>query len=85
VKVYNERTLYKEWEFVFDPTKVKPIQNPNVVQGTPGGTPASQMGSVPGSQSGMTNPDGSTFRPGNSFGGTPMPGGGPAGSPIIKQ
>jgi hypothetical protein len=46
VKVYNERTLYQEWEFIFDPQKAKRIPNPNV-QGA-GGTPADKMN--PGTQ-----------------------------------
>jgi hypothetical protein len=41
VKVYNDRTLYQEWEFIFDPAKVKQIPNPN--GGGLGGTPAGQM------------------------------------------
>lgn len=53
VMVYNDRTVYKEWEFIFDPAKVKPVQNPNAATGTPIGTPAGQMGSMP-PQSGMT-------------------------------
>ena len=45
VKVYNDRTLYQEWEFIFDPSKVKQIPNPNATG--LGGTPASSMGSLP--------------------------------------
>ena len=41
VKVYNERTLYQEWEFIFDPQKQKQIPNPNVSGA--GGTPADKM------------------------------------------
>ncbi len=60
VKVYNDRTLYQEWEFVFDPQKQKQIPNPNV-QGA-GGTPADRMnqgtqpGAQPGTQPGTGNP-----------------------------
>lgn len=56
VKVYNDRTLYQEWEFVFDPQKQKQIPNPNV-QGA-GGTPADRMnqGTQPGTQPGTGNP-----------------------------
>ena len=43
VKVYNDRTLYQEWEFVFDPAKQKQIPNPNSL-GTIG-TPAGNMSS----------------------------------------
>jgi hypothetical protein len=45
VKVYNERTLYQEWEFIFDPSKQKQIPNPNALGAI--GTPASSMGSSP--------------------------------------
>ena len=41
VKVYNERTLYEEWEFIFDPAKQKQIPNPNATG--LGGTPADRM------------------------------------------
>jgi len=43
---YNDRTNYKEWEFLFDPLKVKPLPNPlaNSV-----GTPAQQLGNMSGS------------------------------------
>jgi hypothetical protein len=41
VKVYNDRTLYQEWEFIFDPQKQKQIPNPNAVGA--GGTPADRM------------------------------------------
>jgi hypothetical protein len=46
VKVYNDHTLYQEWEFIFDPAKQKQIPNPNVVGA--GGTPADKMN--PGTQ-----------------------------------
>ena len=70
VKVYNERSMYKEWEFTFDPAKVKPPQNPNVVTGTPGGTPVSQMGSMP-AQSGMTPVGGGPLNQSTPFGTPP--------------
>jgi hypothetical protein len=41
VKVYNDHTLYQEWEFIFDPQKQKQIPNPNQVGA--GGTPADRM------------------------------------------
>jgi hypothetical protein len=53
VMVYNDRSVYKEWEFIFDPSKVKPLQNPNAATAAPIGTPAGQIGSMP-AQSGMT-------------------------------
>jgi hypothetical protein len=43
--VYNEQSNYGLWEFVFDPTKVKPLAS--ATGGTPG-TPASQVGSPMG-------------------------------------
>src|ERR1039457_2295264 len=42
VKVYNDHTLYQEWEFIYDPAKQKQIPNPNA-SGL-GGTPAGQLG-----------------------------------------
>ena len=63
VKVYNDRTMYAEWEFIFDPQKVKQIPNPNV-QGV-AGTPASQMGNMQG-----TGPAGTPVQP-NPFGQPP--------------
>jgi hypothetical protein len=53
VKVYNDRTLYQEWEFIFDPAKVKQVPNPN--GGGLGGTPAGQMGTpTPGQPAGTS-------------------------------
>ncbi len=50
VKVYNDRSLYQEWEFLYDPSKQKQIPNPNVSMA---GTPASSMSSpIPGQQPG---------------------------------
>jgi hypothetical protein len=46
VKVYNDRTLYQEWEFIYDQQKRKQIPNPNVSGA--GGTPAGRMN--PGQQ-----------------------------------
>jgi hypothetical protein len=59
VKVYNDHTLYEEWEFIFDPAKVKQIPNPNATGA--GGTPADRMNnSNPQTQSpGTTSPFGS--------------------------
>ncbi|HXB74625.1 MAG TPA: hypothetical protein VNY05_40700 [Candidatus Acidoferrales bacterium] len=69
VKIYNDRALYKEWEFIFDPAKVKPLQNPNAVTSGPG-TPASQMGSMP-AQSGMTPVGGGPLNQSTPFGTPP--------------
>jgi hypothetical protein len=46
IMIYNDHTLYSEWEFIFDPQKQKQVPNPNsngVV-----GTPAGQIGNTPG-------------------------------------
>jgi hypothetical protein len=42
IMIYNDHSKYEEWEFLFDPTKMKPLPNPN--QGTVG-TPVNQIGS----------------------------------------
>jgi hypothetical protein len=66
IMVYNDQTNYGLWEFIFDPTKIKPLPNPNTGPvatpgsnaGTPGtqvGTPASQLGTNPAGQP-QTNP-----------------------------
>jgi type II secretory pathway pseudopilin PulG len=58
VKVYNDRTLYQEWEFIFDPQKVKQIPNPNAVGA--GGTPADKMNN---SNQPSTSPTSPTINP----------------------
>lgn len=59
IMVYNDQSNYGDWEFVFDPTKVKPLFNPNSgaigqsaasmgsMPGGPPGTPVQQMGGQP--------------------------------------
>jgi len=74
VKVYNDRSLYAEWEFIFDPAKVKQIPNPNA-QGAIG-TPAGQMGNTQG-MGGIGTPIGNG--PAGLPGATPFPGGMPGG------
>jgi hypothetical protein len=73
IMVYNDRSKYNEWEFIWDPTKAKPLPNPN--GGGTVGTPAAQMGPTPSG----TNPFGTG--PGNP---TLNPGG-PASTPGAKQ
>jgi hypothetical protein len=76
IMVYNDRTNYKEWEFIHDPLKVKPIPNP--LSGSPG-TPANQLGSTPGTSPGSlgSTPGGFGSTPGGlgstpgGFGSTP--------------
>jgi len=48
IMVYNDRSNYSEWEFVWDPAKWRPPPNP--LTGAIG-TPASQLGSMPGQSS----------------------------------
>ncbi len=43
IMVYADHTDYSEWEFLYDPIKFKPPQNPNT--GSSVGTPAQQLGS----------------------------------------
>ena len=50
IMVYNEQQNYGTWEFVFDPSKQKPVANPN---GGTQGTPASQLASPNGPQPGQ--------------------------------
>jgi len=81
IMVYNDRTMYDEWEFIYDPQKQKQIPNPNA-QGA-GGTPAQQMGTQgnpgvgntgtspgfgPNPGSTGSSPGSSSFGGGNSFG-----------------
>jgi hypothetical protein len=40
IMIYNDREKYNEWEFIYDPTKEKPLPNPN------GGAAIPQMGST---------------------------------------
>ncbi|MBZ5725372.1 MAG: hypothetical protein LAP87_10270 [Acidobacteriia bacterium] len=44
IMVYNDRTNYSEWEFIFDPTKYKPPPNPTSGPGNvpPGNQPPTQ-------------------------------------------
>jgi hypothetical protein len=49
IMVYNDRTDYKEWEFVFDPSKVPVIASGG---GGPGGTPVNQLGPPQGQMPG---------------------------------
>jgi hypothetical protein len=53
IKIYNEHTNYKEWEFNYDPSKDRgPAGAPagNI------GTPASDLGTPAGQQPGQTSP-----------------------------
>ena len=57
IMVYNDRTNYKEWEFIFDPSKWRPPPNPlsaPPTTGTGAGTPASQLGNLQQTQIGTS-------------------------------
>jgi hypothetical protein len=56
IMVYGDHTNYKEWEFVFDPTKWRPPPNP-LASSTPTGTPASQLGNLQQTQIGTSVSD----------------------------
>lgn len=70
IMVYNTQTLYKKWEFVFDPTKVAPIGG---VNGTPG-TPVNQMGSQT-AQQGLASAFGGGLNGNQQAGGASAPSG----------
>jgi type II secretory pathway pseudopilin PulG len=61
IMVYNDRTNYGEWEFIYDITKDRPVTNP--LSGSIG-TPVGQMGTTPTplqgtpGAPGTTNPNG---------------------------
>ena len=79
IKIYKEKTNYKEWEFVYDPSKEKGAmgQFPGQMQGTVGGQMPGQpgFGGQPGGFGGQ--PGGFGGQPGGfggqqgGFGGTP--------------
>jgi hypothetical protein len=59
--VYNDRTNYKEWEFVYDPTKDRPRQDPRaMLVGNQMGTPSNTTPgtTTPSSQPGTFNQPG---------------------------
>jgi len=75
IKIYNERTNYKEWEFLYDYTK---DHGPAGAAGI--GTPVNQLGQQPGQQLGQP---GTPMQPGapgvggqltSPFGGPGQPG-----------
>jgi pilus assembly protein FimV len=64
IMVYNDRTAYNEWEFIFDPAKVPPI--PPMPGGSSGGTPANRMGTPAGQMNQPTGMAGGAFGGGAS-------------------
>ena len=71
IMVYNDRTKYDEWEFIFDPTKVPPVPNPNA---STIGTPAQNLGSSPGTPGFGTSPTAPGFGMGRGGPGLGTPG-----------
>jgi|SRR5208283_4489529 len=82
--VYNDRTNYKEWEFVYEPTKDRPRQDPrSMLVGNQMGTPSN---STPGTgtqsnQSGAFNQSAQTGTNGQTNGGGQAGTSGQAGAP----
>jgi hypothetical protein len=78
---YNDRTNYKEWEFVYDPSKDRPRQDPrSMLVGNQMGTPSSSTpgtatpgAAAPSGQSGAFNQSGQTG-PGGQTGTSPTAG-----------
>jgi hypothetical protein len=76
ILVYSERTNYKEWEFVYDPTKDRGPPNPLTGAGIPAaqlgnpGTPSTPGVGAPGTvqQPAGASPFGSSSQPITSFG-----------------
>jgi hypothetical protein len=70
IKVYNERTNYKEWEFLFDMKKEQEARNKKANPGTP------QLGGPDGNrQPGMMGPGTTGQGPSSGFGGFGSSGG----------
>jgi hypothetical protein len=87
--VFNERKKYNEWEFIYDQSKDRGLAGVQRNGGAPG-TPAGQMGSIPGQQPGMggtqsNSPFGSSPGGSNGFGFSSSPGGSGSTSTIGSQ
>jgi hypothetical protein len=78
IKIYNDRTNFGEWEFIFDPARDIAPRNP--VTGATG-TPASQLGNTQGMSNRGMNPIGNTTGLDPGYGGPP-PG---QGNPQMPQ
>jgi len=81
--VYNDRTNYKEWEFVYDKSKDRPLQDPRAMMvGNQMGTPSSttQSPTTPPGQPGMFNQPGQSGSAGQVGPSAPMGPGGQMGS-----
>ncbi len=66
--IYNERKKYNEWEFVYDKSKDRGLAGVMGNGGVPG-TPAGQMGSMPGAPGNNTPGNNSAFGANSGFGG----------------
>jgi len=95
---YNKQTLYKKWEFVFDPTKVAPLggsggapgtsinQIAQQQQGQAGGASGGMMGGIQQmQQSGAGGPQGNTSAFGSPGSPSSMQPGGTSNSPASAQ
>jgi hypothetical protein len=93
IMIYNNRTNYAEWEFIFDPAKQHyPPPNPvggsigtaasqmGTIGGNTPGTPAGQLGNMPGMQGNGVGGPGMQGMPGQP--GAPGMQGTPPGSPF---
>ena len=69
IKVYNEKTNYKEWEFLYDFTKDR---GPTSAASGPNGTPVSDMGTQPGQTPAGQTPAGQTPATQTPFGGSSL-------------
>jgi hypothetical protein len=86
IKVYHERKKYNEWEFVYDQSKDRGLAGLQRNGGAPG-TPAQNMGSLPGQQAGNGGTAGSLGSSGqgpNNVSTGPF-GGSPGGSSTLGQ
>jgi type II secretory pathway pseudopilin PulG len=71
IMVYNDRTNYNQWEFIFDYTKQAPLPNPS---GGTIGTSAATLGSVAGNPSPGATPSPTGALGTTGFGASPTPG-----------
>lgn len=78
IMLYNDHTNYGEWEFIFDPSKVKPLPNPNAGSA---GVSASSLGSTPNGNMGtpVSSMPGASPAPGMPGGMNPAMGPTPQG------
>ncbi len=80
IMVYNDRSNYNEWEFVFDYTKQKPLPT----AGGSIGTPAANLGNFPGTPTAGANPN-LTANPTTGLPNSPNPSSGAPGQAPQSQ